>query len=410
MKTIVFVEAPSIPGLRSLATARALGYRTLFVCADPAFYRQPSGSGDALAAADEVVVAADTCSAASIAAAVGTRAVDGVVAFGDYHLMAAAEFAALRGLPHCDLAALQRGRRKDLMRAWLHDAGLAMPRFATRDAITATDVAPFGYPCIVKPVDDNGSVGIHRADDDAGFRRAVAAVLDNRVSRRGTALTRLALVEELLDGVEMSAEAVWTRDGWAILGLTGRRNAGPIGATEVSATFPADTDAATEATIHRAVSEWLIASGLNFGGAHVEFRLGSRGPQLLEINPRLAGSGLMDLLRIASDVDPVAYVIAQAAGDAYALPPCPLAPPRAASLEFLYTERAGTLQAVHGLDAVRQMPGVLAADVTTTFPRTLTPLLSNYDFLGYVLAVAATPRESLACARSAVGGLSLDFA
>ena len=78
MKTIVFVEAPSIPGLRSLATARTLGYRTLFVCADPAFYRQPSGGGDALAAADEVVVAADTCSAASIAAAVGTRAIDGV--------------------------------------------------------------------------------------------------------------------------------------------------------------------------------------------------------------------------------------------------------------------------------------------------------------------------------------------
>lgn len=410
VKTIVFVEAASIPGLRSLATARALGYRTVFVCEDPAFYRPSGHSDDPLAAADEIVVAASTTSAGCIGAAIGSREIHGAIAFGDYHLIATAEFAAARGLPHADLDALRRGRRKDLMRAWLRDKGLTMPLFATCDAIGADDVAPFGYPCIVKPVDDNGSVGIHRADDDASFRDAVGAVLANGLSRRGSPLTRRALIEEVLDGVEMSAEALWTGHGWTILGLTARRNAGPIGATEVSATFPADVDAAAEAAVHRAVHAWLDASGLNFGGAHVEFRIGARGPQLLEINPRLPGSGLTELIRIASGFDPVAYVIAQAAGDTHPLPPCPLATPQAATLEFLHAERAGTLRAVTGLDAVRQMPCVLAADVTTAVPRELAAILSNYDFLGYVLTVAATPAESLARAREAVGELQLDFA
>lgn len=409
VKTLVFVEAASIHGLRHLATARALGYRTLFVCEDAAFYRQGADAEAALDAADEVIVATSTTSAAAIDAAVGAREVHGVVAFGDYHLIAAAEFAALRGLPHGDIEALRRGRRKDLMRAWLRDAGVAMPRFATRDAVADDDVAPFGYPCIVKPVDDNGSVGIHRAEDDAGFRDAVAAVLANAVSRRGAQLARRALIEDVLDGVEMSAETLWTGSGWVILGLTGRRNAGPIGASEISATFPADVDAVTRAAIDHAVHTWLAASGLNFGGAHVEFRLGARGPQLLEINPRLAGSGLTELMRIASDFDPVAYVIAQAAGDDYPLPACPLAAPRAATLEFLHTEQVGTLRAVAGLETARQMPCVLAADVTTPLPRELAARLTNYDFLGYVLTVAATPAESLARAIDAVGAFRLEI-
>lgn len=408
VKTLVFVEAASIHGLRHLATASTLGYRTLFVCEDPAFYRHSAAAADPLGGADEVIVAASTTSAAAIDAAVGSRPVDGVIAFGDYHLIAAAEFAALRGLPHGDIAALRRGRRKDLMRAWLQEAGVAMPRFATCDAVGADDVAPFGYPCIVKPVDDNGSVGIHRAEDDAGFRDAVAAVLANAVSRRGAVLARRALIEEVLDGVEMSAEAIWTGSAWAILGLTARRNAGPIGASEISATFPADVDAATRAAIDHAVHTWLAASGLNFGGAHVEFRIGARGPQLIEINPRLAGSGLTELIRIASDFDPVAYVIAQAAGDDFPLPACPLAASRAATLEFLHTERLGTLRAVAGLETARQMPCVLAADVTTPLPRELAARLTNYDFLGYVLTVAATPAESLARAIDAVGAFGLD--
>ncbi|MGO1069416.1 ATP-grasp domain-containing protein [Lysobacter sp. CA199] len=411
MKTIAFIETASAQGLRNLATARALGYRTIFVSENPGQYRpSPSAGGDdPLAQADEIVIASSTFSAQSIAEAIGERALDGVIAFGDYHLIPAAEYARSRGLPHCDIAALERGRRKDLMRAWLREAGVPMPRFAVVDDADAAPTSPIGYPCIVKPADDNGSVGIHRADDDAGFRRAVAAVLATGMSKRGFRLAGKALVEEFLLGVEMSAEAVWTPDGWAILGLSARRNAGPIGATEISLTFPADVSADASAEIHRAVHAWLDASGLNVGGAHVEFRLGAHGPQLLEINPRLAGSGLTELVRIASDFDPVAYVIAQAVGDAYPLPACPLAPARAATLEFLHSERQGTLRAVHGLDTVRSMPSVMAADITADLPREVAPILTNYDFLGYVLAVAANPNESLKHARSAIGEFRLDI-
>jgi biotin carboxylase len=409
MKTVAFIESnASGHGLSSLMVAKSLGYRVLFVCEDAGFYRKfaPAGGPDPLSQVDEIIIARNTYSAESIREAIGDRRVDGVIAFGDYHLIPAAEYAELVGLPHCDIAALRRGRRKDLMRAWLRDHGVTMPRFAVIDDPAAAS-SPIGYPCIVKPVDDSGSVGIHRADDDAGFRASVASVLDLKVNRRGFRLAGKAVVEQFLEGTELSAEAIWTDDGWAILGISGRRNAGPIGASEVSLTFPADIEPAVAAQIHDAVGLWLRTSGLDRGGAHVEFRVGRDGPQLLEINPRLAGARLTELIKVASGFDPVAYVIAQAVGDRIPVPACPLTPPQAATIEFLVSYQDGTLSGIDGIDAVTRMPFVKTAEITARTPMKVAPVLTNYDFLGYVLTVGTTPRDSMQHARNAIEGFTL---
>ena len=411
MKTIAFIESnASGHGLSSLGVAKSIGYRVVFVCEDAGFYRKfATGSGlDPLAQADEIVIAKNTYSAQSIHEAVGNRRIDGVIAFGDYHLIPAAEYAELLGLPHCDIDALRRGRRKDLMRAWLRDRGVPTPRFAVVDDPAVT-TSPIGYPCIVKPVDDSGSVGIYRADDDASFGAAVDAVLGMKLNRRGFRLACKAVVEQYLEGTEMSAEAIWTDAGWKILGISGRRNAGPIGASEISLTFPADVEPDVAATIYETVHTWLSASGLNRGGAHVEFRVGPDGPQLLEINPRLAGARLTELIKVASGFDPVAYVIAQAVGDHVPAPACPLAPPQAATIEFLVSYQDGTLRGIDGIETVTRMPFVKAAEITARTPMKVAPVLTNYDFLGYVLTVGTTPKDSMRHARDALGELTLNI-
>jgi biotin carboxylase len=411
MKTIAFIESnASGHGLSSLSVAKSLGYRVLFVCEDVGFYRKfvTEGGPDPLSVVDEIIIARDSYSAEAIDAAVGNRHLDGVVAFGDYHLIPAAEFADLRELPHCDVAALRRGRRKDLMRAWLRAHGIAGPRFAVVDD-RSVQTSPVGYPCIVKPVDDSGSVGIYRADDDASFSEAVDNVLAMKLNKRGFRLAGKALVEQFLEGTELSAEAIWTAAGWAILGISGRRNAGPVGASEVSLTFPADVPDDVAATIYAQVHTWLRTSGLNWGGAHVEFRVGPDGAQLLEINPRLAGARLTELIRVASGFDPVAYVIAQAAGDSLTVPSCPLASQQAATIEFLVSYQDGTLQTVEGLESVLRMPHVKAAEITARTPMKVAPVLTNYDFLGYVLAVGSNPQESVRHAKDALKCLTLNI-
>src|SRR6185503_18512590 len=411
MKTIAFIESnASGHGLSSLAVARSLGYRVLFVCEDASFYRKfATGSGpDPLAKVDEIITAKNTYSAQSIHEAIGDRPIDGVIAFGDYHLIPAAEYAELRGLPHCNIDALRRGWRKDLMRSWLRDHGVPMPRFAVVDD-PGVRSSPIGYPCIVKPVDDSGSVGIYRADDDGSFGEAIDAVLGLKVNRRGFRLANKAAVEQFLEGTEMSAEAIWTERGWQILGISGRRNAGPIGASEVSLTFPADVESDVAEAIYQRVHTWLATSGLDRGGAHVEFRVGADGPQLLEINPRLAGARLTELIKVASGFDPVAYVIAQAVGDRMPVPPCPLAPPQAATIEFLVSYQDGTLQDIDGIEAVMRMPFVKAAEITARTPMKVAPVLTNYDFLGYVLTVGPTPADSIRNARTALGELTLNI-
>lgn len=104
------------------------------------------------------------------------------------HVAALLEWVAVR-FTGCGSETLALCRRKDRTNAVLSAMGVRVPR---------TDV----FPCIVKPADDDGSVGIHAAsicNDAAALAQARARI------------TGPAIVEEFLTGREFVA-SLWGRD------------------------------------------------------------------------------------------------------------------------------------------------------------------------------------------------------
>ena len=90
-------------------------------------------------------------------------------------LIAAAASDAL-GLPHNDPVAASAARDKYQMRCLLRDGSAPVPwfrRFTTTDD-PATVAAQAPYPCVVKPLNLNGSRGVMRADSPEELIAAIA--------------------------------------------------------------------------------------------------------------------------------------------------------------------------------------------------------------------------------------------
>lgn len=193
-----------------------------------------------------------------------------------------------------------------------------------------------GYPVVVKPAGQAGSVGVIRVDRaeelPAGFEFATEGA-----SLWGGESTAV-LVEEYLDGEEISVECVTHRGVTTPVAVTRKQLAFAPYFEEVGHTVDA-----ADPLLRRVgpVAQAAVAAlGLTTGIQHVEMRLTSTGPRIIEVNGRIGGDLIGKLVLLATGID-----LPRAAADlALGVQP-DLTPTRrqAAAVALLYPEVSGTL-------------------------------------------------------------------
>jgi cysteine synthase A len=407
MREVVFVECvASGHGPLSLRTARDAGLSVAFFAKDPSFY-EVWGSARPLADADRVV-ATDTSSAEAMLRHVDPTRTVGVIALDDFHLESASELAARLGLPHARAAGIRTARHKDATRRRLREHGEARPRFACVADGDEPETSPVGYPCVVKPSDGTGSVAVARCRDDAELCHALRTLRRRWRTIRDHELSRSWMIEEYVEGPELSAEMVCHEGRWALAGLTRKYLGDPPYFVEIGHVFPAPIDAALRDAIAARCCGWLEAVGLDFGVAHVELRLVDGVPVLMEINPRLGGGMIPELVRLATGFDILRHVIDVHTGAPIQGDPRALRATGAAAVRFLIPRAPGVVETIRGRDVALSFPGVTRCVLAPTPART-GGTESSYDRLGYVVArgddAAAAERHALA----ALGALELVY-
>ena len=105
----------------------------------------------------------------------------------------------------------------------------------------------------------------------------------------------------------------------------------------------------------------LKATGVELGATHVELRLTDGDAAIIEINARLAGGMIPEVVAHATGINLLEQQLR-----AYLGLPVRLAPSRRrhAGIRFLLAPSAGILRAIDGVGAARAAPGV--ASVATT--------------------------------------------
>lgn len=355
--------------------ARDLGFRPVLLTARPEKYAFLAGPD-----APEVVPA-DTAVEDELYALVRRRfgaEVAGITSSSEYFIATAAALAARLALPGPDAAAVRAARDKSWQRRALAAGGVAVPAFRTAAsaAQAAAAARDIGFPVVLKPVDGSGSAGV-RACADAGEAEAHAALL----FASGAADTRV-LVESLVTGPEFSVEMFSGR----VVGITRKHLGSPPWFVEGGHDYPAALPPGTARALTEAAVRGTSLLGLGWGPLHWELRVDGAGRAVpMEVNPRLAGGFIPELVRHAQGIDLIRATLCLVAGQA---PDLAARRNRHASIRFLFSPAAGRLEGVDGLDEARAAGGVVDVAVYRAPGDALQVHGDFRDRIGHVVACA----------------------
>jgi cysteine synthase A len=381
---LIFIESNTTgTGALALSTADRLGLRPVLVTAAPGRYRGLAGTG-------AEVVLADTNDATALASCLDGFAGDlaGITTTSEYYLLAVAESARRLGLPGNPPATVRACRDKAATRALLTAAGLYQPRFAVAadERRTAEALDRVGLPCVVKPADESGSQDVLLCTGAEQATAHARRIRSAGFNARGQAAAGVALVEEVLPGPEYSVET-FTRAGvTTCLGITAKSVGGEPHFVETGHRYPAELAGEQAGRLAATVTAALVAAGVREGPAHTEVKLLPDGtPAIVEINLRLAGGMIPELIRLVTGVDLIERQVRAAAG----LPVAggPATGSRVGGIRFVTTDRSGTVATVAGVDRARAVRGVREVSVRAVPGTAVVPTRDAYTRLGHVIAV-----------------------
>lgn len=293
-------------------------------------------------------IAVDLADTEATAAAVKTYAahhdLSGVMTYMEHHVVTTALLAQQVGLPGASPQAMEACRDKAATRRLLDVHGVPSARSVLADdADTAVAWAEeHGFPVMVKPRAQAGSAGVMRADTPSEVRAAFDRAGRETVLGLDAYGPQGVLVEEFLDGPEISVEtAVFGPGDSRIIAVTRKRVGPPPTAQEYGHCVDARDPLLRDPELARLITAAVDAVGVTCGALCIEVMLTARGPRIVEINGRIGGDLLHVLISEALGLD-----LAQIAADIATGTRPTLRPTRdlSAAIQFLYPDRSGTMQ------------------------------------------------------------------
>jgi biotin carboxylase len=236
----------------------------------------------------------------------GVRA-DGVLTFFENYVCEAARVAAALGLPGNPPEAVDAARSKVRTREMSTKLGLPTPkaqRVRSLDELFAA-AADVGFPAVVKPEFGASAAGCVRVDgleSLPGVYKLVRAVVtpdQKAIFRAGSDL----LLEGYLDGVEFDVDLI-LQEGECVFSSVSQNwpTAEPSFQETGLHLPPTHNKKAVRALVDLSV-QTVQAFGFRRGVLHVEGKCTSHGPRVIEVNARMGGARIHQMVEAVWGVD-----------------------------------------------------------------------------------------------------------
>ncbi|MGC5343910.1 ATP-grasp domain-containing protein [Streptomyces sp. DT171] len=363
-----YLDAAARLGLRVRAVESAAVWENRPVDLAERFYRVEGGQ--------------DESWALGVSRAVAERAPDGLVAFAEPHVLSAALAQDRLGLRGPSLHAAVISRNKALQRATFAAYGVPQPAHLHVPSVDRARAWMLErLPVVVKPLTLAGSEGVELV-------RTPAEVADVVARRSGEGAV---LVEEAVEGPEYSWEAL-VADGEVLFeNVTAKETTAPPYFVELCHRVGHVFEQPLADRVTALTRSVLDAIGMRTGLVHLEFKVGPRGPALIEIAVRTPGDYLPDAIGLAYGFDLYEAVIRLSLG----MPldgPVTGRPVSWAATVFP-TAAPGTISAISGVPEVLAHPAVVRVRLRKGVGDAVRPLSSSSQRMGHVLINASSPDE-----------------
>lgn len=249
---------------------------------------------------------ADAQAVLAVLASAGV-APDGVLTFWEDSITTVARVAAALGLAGNPPEAVDAARSKVRTRELSAELGLPTPkarRVRSLDELFAA-AGEVGFPAVVKPEFGASAVGCVRVDALQGLPDVYALVRDvvsperDVIFRAGNDL----LLEEYLDGVEFDVDLVMEDGRCAFSSVSQNWPTAEPSFQETGLHCPPDHDRRAVGRLVDLCVQTVRAFGLRTGVLHVEGKCTSRGPRIVEVNARMGGGRIWEIVRSVWGVD-----------------------------------------------------------------------------------------------------------
>ena len=196
------------------------------------------------------------------------------------------------------------------MREALKSSDVSCPKFLVISKYEDGLVDDFKFPLIVKPTDRSGSVGVSKINSKEELNDAVNYAIN-------LSLEKKVIIEEFIDGDEVSVETISLQNVHKHLTVTDKETSGSPYFVELEHHQPSQQNNKLQKKLISETSKALSHLGLSNGASHAEFKITKNGEvYLIEIGARMGGDFIgSHLVELSTGFDFLKAVIQVALGE-----------------------------------------------------------------------------------------------
>jgi biotin carboxylase len=185
------------------------------------------------------------------------------------------------------------------MRQAFEQNGLKCPKYFKVERVEELELYKENllFPLIVKPVDRSGSKGVTKVIKYEELLSAIELSLKDSICKQ-------AIIEEFIDGIEVSVETISFRGIHHILTITDKVTSGNPHFVELEHHQPSELDENIQNEIYAETLKALDALEIKYGASHAEFIISEKGIYITEVGARMGGDFIgSDLVYLSTGYD-----------------------------------------------------------------------------------------------------------
>lgn len=302
MKKLMFIEANTTgTGMLALTKARELHVEPIFITSNPNRYR---GLSDIRC----TVLVCDTNKIEEIIKTIEDNLnldeIVGITTTSEFYIKIVAQLTDFYLLSGNPVEVVNNIRNKAMVRTLTNELpSVYKPNYHNITSLSELEYVKnnIPYPCVVKPVDDSGSKGVLKCQSYEEVLGHVKYLFSQNVNIRNQSIMKSILIEEYIEGQEYSAEILSYKGKHKIIGITKKTVGNEPFFVEKGHFFPYKSKAIEDYT--EGFIEILNSLNWQEGPIHLEFKIKNSKIFIVEINGRLAGGMIPELIRYSMEID-----------------------------------------------------------------------------------------------------------
>lgn len=294
---------------------------------------------------------------------------------------------------------------KDAMRNRFAKCAVPIPDYIICNDFLTFEAAikSFNHYCVIKPSDSASSRGVRLID--SAYNQSDLLSLYEETRRYSS--TNTVLVEERIDGPEVSVESITINKETFVIAITDKITTPPPYCVETGHTEPSSLPNNIQQDLILATKQAIAAIGLENGPSHTEIKIGKQGVKVIEIGVRPGGDFITSrLVPLSTGFD---FHKATAEIGMGLIPEITQSENGGAAIRFISTLKEGIVSAININHQLYSIKGLQELEFYLSVGDFVQPVLSNNNRIGHVLCTGNSTEEAAHNAEKALACIEVSI-